>query len=100
MNKAKNAPGLQVGDKIRIIFKRFDEHGNSENTSIGNIGIVTKVNSRYFYTTEEFEEGDVMKTSNTWKNVEFQKDGDIWIATINVGKIRGNADATGVDIRA
>lgn len=88
MNRAKNDPGLQVGDKIRIIFKRIDEHGNSENTPIGNIGIVTKVNSRYFYTMEEFEEGDIMKTGNPWKNVEFQKDGDIWIATINVGKMR------------
>ncbi len=88
MRKAKNDPDLQVGDKVRLNFKWIDEDGNSKNGPIGNIGIVTKVNSQYFYTTEKLEEDGVMKTRNTWNKAEFQKDGDVWTVTINIGKIR------------
>jgi len=80
MRKAKNDPGLHVGDKIRIRHAWYDETGMHTADEFKHDHIVSKVSSRFFYTEGPFGESGEVKTRDGWKYMDFQKEGDVWIA--------------------
>jgi len=83
MNRAKNDPGINVGDKIILRHIIKDENGVHCVDEDEKPHIVTKINSRSIYT--ELKTGDSGKklAQENMAKLRFEKEGDIWIMIID-----------------
>lgn len=91
VRKAKNDPGMKIGDKCRICHLWYLENGVLFHGNYGDEYTVTKVTSRCFYSEIKWATGKIIDRT-MWSGVSnIEKKDGVWMITVPLYNFQASA---------